>query len=246
MRADPTDPGRRRPSQVHRSASRCSQATGGVVDCPRAHTCVARGASMRAHLRPLLVAALLAGSLGVAGCGGGPSPDTAPTPSASAPTASTTPATPTASPTPSASASPTAPTLPASARARSKAGAVAFARHYVQLINYAGASGDTVPLQGNSLTSCVKCHDLSKGIDKIYDSGGFIAGGGWKVVAARSFGFRGDYFFVDLAISSSPQVVVQKTGAPARTFPGAKRRLRSFVLRYNRQHWRLAELDPTA
>ncbi len=65
--------------------------------------------------------------LALAGCGGDPKADPPP---------STTP-TPTVSPSPS--ATPTVPALPEAAKANTKAGAIAFVKYYVGLINHAAS-----------------------------------------------------------------------------------------------------------
>ena len=66
---------------------------------------------------------LLVSTLGA--CGGSPRADPSPTPATTSAAATETP-------------TPTPPAMPAAARADTKAGAIAFVRHYVDLINYAG------------------------------------------------------------------------------------------------------------
>jgi len=69
----------------------------------------------------------------VAGCGGDPKAD--PSPSTSpAPSISSTP-------------TPSPPTLPDAAKANTKAGAIAFVKYYVELVNHAQATGDVGKLQ---------------------------------------------------------------------------------------------------
>ncbi len=76
------------------------------------------------------------------GCGGNPEP------------------TPLADPTPSTSAtttpSPSPPAIPAAARKKTKAGAIAFARHFIEALNYAGKIGDTKPLRAVVLAAAAR------------------------------------------------------------------------------------------
>ena len=79
-----------------------------------------------------LAAGLVAAGLLLSGCGGdSPEPKPLPKDSKSSP---------------SASPSATPPEMPAAAKKKTKAGAIAFVRHYVELINYAGRSGEPRPL----------------------------------------------------------------------------------------------------
>ena len=83
---------------------------------------------MRRLVPPALLTVLVLPALTLAGCGGSSGDDPSPSPTVSTTT----------------SASPTAPALPEAAMANTKAGAVAFARHYIELINYAQATGTRV------------------------------------------------------------------------------------------------------
>ena len=100
----------------------------------------------------------------LAGCGGDPKADPSPTPSESP--VSTTP-------------SPTAPTMPAAAAENSKAGAIAFVRYYIELINHAQATGDVEALAKVEGSNCESCANVRTSIGKIYGAGGSITGGTW-------------------------------------------------------------------
>ena len=94
--------------------------------------------------------------LPVAACtGGGTTPGATAAPVTSSPTATATP-TPTAAPTPTASYKPAdasgraqnvpVPVLPEAAKAETKAGAIAFAKHWFSLLNFAYETGDSSAL----------------------------------------------------------------------------------------------------
>jgi hypothetical protein len=105
--------------------------------------------------------------LGLAGCGGDPKTDPSPAPS-----------TPVTSP---ASTTPSPPAMPDAARANTRAGAIAFVRHYIELINYAQATGDVNALSAVEDRACKSCASVRRALRDIYNSGGHIEGGAWRV-----------------------------------------------------------------
>lgn len=178
--------------------------------------------------RQTLAAALLLPLL--AACGGAPQASNPPTLDRS----------PSASPT-----APEPPALPTSATRGGAPGATAFVKHWVDVLNFAGASGQTAALEELSATDCVRCEALVSGIDAIYKDGSRIEGGGWTVTSTRPYGTREQRFFIDAVIDSEPQSVVSSDGTKKK-FDGAQDRLRAFVLKRTSSGWLVAELDPTA
>jgi hypothetical protein len=112
----------------------------------------------------------------LAGCGGDPTAEPSPTPS-----------TPVTSPV---STTPTPPAMPDAAKANTKAGAIAFVRHYIELINYAQATGDVEVLSGVEDASCRSCTQGRTYLASIYGAGGHVAGGEWTIrhASAKSSG----------------------------------------------------------
>ena len=102
----------------------------------------------------------------LAGCGGDPKADPSPTPSETP-----------VSPTPS----PTAPTMPAAAAENSKAGAIAFVRYYIELINHLQRTGDSAPLRQAALPTCKSCKSVIRAAEGIYATGGHVEGGAWSI-----------------------------------------------------------------
>lgn len=181
--------------------------------------------------RQTLAAALLLPLL--VGCGG-------------APQASDPPSIGTASPSNSSSSEPIAtPQAPESATRTGPAGATAFVTYWVEVLNFAGATGDTTLLEQLSTADCVRCRALVDGISAIYEQGGRIEGGGWEVASTKPYGVREQRFFIDAVIDSEPQSVIDADGT-TEEFEGAQDRLRAFVLKRVGGGWRVAELDPTA
>ena len=74
-----------------------------------------------------------------------------------------------------------APTLPPEARGTSKAAAKAFVRHWIEVLNYAGPTGDTAALRQLSDEDCAACRAIADFIEQIYGGGGQIRGEGWDV-----------------------------------------------------------------
>lgn len=168
----------------------------------------------------------------LAGCGGdNPAPSAEP----SEPSAATK-AAPAADP----------PSLPLQATRNTKAGAAAFVRHWVSVLNYAGETGDTAELRSLSTRDCVRCAALWEGINGVYQAGGRIEGGGWTVLGTKQYGPTQNRYFVDAFIRSGPQTLRSSSDAEAQRLPGVDRRLRAFVLKRVAVGWRVAELDPTA
>ena len=97
----------------------------------------------------------------VSACGGNAKPQPLPRPTASL----------------SPSASPTPPVMPAAAKEKTKAGAIAFARHFVDVINYAGATGDTSRFEALARADVHEMPSaLLTDIDEIYAAGGSMTG----------------------------------------------------------------------
>jgi hypothetical protein len=150
----------------------------------------------------LALAGSLAGTLAwcvLAGCGGDGKPTSDPAPS---------PASPSSSPTPTG-----APTMPAAATAHTKAGAIAFARHYVDLINYAQATGDIDSLALVEGAKCESCKSVRQNLSSLYASGGWIRGGELAVVSADALSNAESHAFnVDLEVKTAPETVKDRSG----------------------------------
>ena len=129
------------------------------------------------RLAASLAAASLLGSA-LSGCGGNPEPSPMPAPSSST--------------TPSASATPTPPVMPAAARKKTKQGAIAYAKSFIQTLNYAGKSGDTAPLREMYIPLCTRCEAIADGIDKTYRKGGIFGAGIGVPTQFKFYGIEND------------------------------------------------------
>ena len=189
-------------------------------------------ASVRGRAAPpaaLALVLVLLGLLAVAGCGGSGAADADATTSSS-------PSTP---PSSSPSTAPP-PALPAAAQQHTKAGAIAFVRHYIALINYAQATGSVDELERAGLESCRSCTSTTRFIARLYARGGRFEGGFTtvlQVMDAISPSEYGDYV-VDVTIKIAPSVVHDNgTGRRAR---GGTNVLSVFP-KWTLQGWRVAQ-----
>lgn len=114
-------------------------------------------------------------ALGLGGCSGAdPEPRVQPSGSGSA--SITAPTSPTR---------PTEPTLPQVARKPTVRGARAFVVYWVDLVNYAQATGETTRLAQVSDDRCTGCFGVVEAIQSPYSRGGRIEGGEWVIGRLR-------------------------------------------------------------
>jgi hypothetical protein len=98
--------------------------------------------------------------------------------------------------------------MPAAAKKKTRAGSIAFVRHYVQLINVAQSSGDTAALAAVEAPECRSCKSVRGDIERLYLSGGSIKGGAWKVdQVLGSDPAEAAGRVVSLVVTFGPQVV---------------------------------------
>ena len=176
--------------------------------------------------RPLTAALLVLACALPAGCGGsGTAADPAPSDAA-------------ASPSPS---GPVVPALPDAARKHTKAGAVAFVRHYIDLMNHVQKTGRTAPIAGVSLPDCSSCNTTNRYVRRLYEAGGHLAGGRTiirKVIDAQSPTLYGDYV-VHIAITITPSVEFTGDGG-RKPYKGGRNILSVFPM-WSRGQWKVAQ-----
>jgi len=176
---------------------------------------------------PLLIATAALTAVLLAGCGGNdPAPSPSPPPS---PTASST--------------GRVAPPLPPAATAHTKAGAIAFVRHYIDLINYTQATGDTGPIRTLESRQCSSCRSANNYIQRLYERGGRITGGAARVEKTldalpnpESHGFT-----IDVLLTSGAQIV-QDPGRQTQHLQGA-RLIATVQVAPSGKTWRVNELS---
>ncbi|MET0928772.1 MAG: DUF6318 family protein [Aeromicrobium sp.] len=73
------------------------------------------------------------------------------------------------------------PTMPAQASEDSPEGAAAFVAHYVDVFNYAAATGDVEELSNLSSPDCKGCQSYIDLYRDTYAAGGYFKGGDWEI-----------------------------------------------------------------
>lgn len=201
-----------------RHRARCSASQQGVGHWRGLPVSGRKGSCVR------LLVIVLSCAVALAGCGGDPKADPSPAPS---------------SPTTSASPTPTPPVMPGAAKANTKAGAVAFVKYYIELINHAQATGDTEALARVESDSCHSCKRARNSLDEIYASGGHLEGGEWTA-DIRSVTRRPDVDgWTALVLAQyAPQKIVKSGGTTP--LKGGKS-LITFVVRRDAVSWNVLQ-----
>jgi hypothetical protein len=151
----------------------------------------------------VLLVGLGAGLL-LAGCAGDPVPE---------PTYGTPPvSTPTPTPTPTGA---TAPERPADMDRTDEAGAVAAATYFMELYDYARATGDTSEWDAISSATCMFCTNVSAALADVYGAGRQLEGGRTLVDAARVVGFDAQLVshVVEVSYATEGAALVDSTGS---------------------------------
>jgi hypothetical protein len=124
---------------------------------------------------------------------------------------------------------------------KSKAGAVAFARHWIDVFNDAQTSGDTYALQQSSSPQCATCAGFIGRLKRLYGDGGRFEGDGWRVLlAAPGPSAITDEAQVNLRIDRPAERIIAGDGRVQR-FPGGKSTY-SAELVWSDGEWRMARL----
>lgn len=148
---------------------------------------------------------------------------------------------PTEPPSPSQSASPSAPLLPSEAQGTSGSAAKAFARHWVDTVNYAMASGDASPLEALASSACSTCTNLASRIERVNEAGGRFEGGQWTIRALRYTRLPERAAYVVAGVNIDEQTVTERRGAePVRN--EATRGSLEFRMRPADNSWSIYEL----
>jgi hypothetical protein len=175
-----------------------------------------------------LVAAVLAGLL-ASGCGGSPEPRQLPAPEKSG--------------SPSASATPTPPVMPSAAKTDNDAAVEAFARHFINVINYTAHSGDRATIDKLSAPACESCKSIGDRAERTYADGGYIRGQGWSVKSANVVpNQRRNGVYVELTIDQHPETVLARPGTEPTVYPGGDHTF-NMVVSWAGSSWLVSRLD---
>jgi hypothetical protein len=176
----------------------------------------------RAVLGAVALLVVVAVLLMLTGCGGDPKADPSPSPSSPA--------------TSPVSTTPSAPVMPEAAKADTTAGALAFVKYYVSIVNHAAATGDTLALSDASSPSCESCRDVIQKMSDLYSAGGHSEGGVWRLVETKVTSV-GEPWRVSGHVSYTRQTIV-RPGSPDETFEPGEYDM-EFTLRYRTGQWQV-------
>jgi hypothetical protein len=125
---------------------------------------------------------------------------------------------------------------------KSKAGAVAFAKHWIDVFNQAAIDGDTRSLVALSAPGCGTCRSVAGRLRSMYDSGGFFKGDGYRVLFATPQDITDEgSTSVALRILRSAERLRESADAPLVTTPPSKATYNA-QLSWRRGAWAMDEL----
>jgi hypothetical protein len=137
------------------------------------------------------------------------------------------------------SASPTPPSMPAEANGNTGRAAKSFVRHYIETLNYATATGDTIPLAALDDGSCRSCSAVIGRVRNVYEAGGSIESRGWIVKSLAVVG-QPKRPLVDAGLLLSPQRVTKKQGDRPVRYKGGRLPVTFHLIRLG-HGWRVDE-----
>lgn len=152
-----------------------------------------------------------------------------PAPREPSPSASAAAATPTATP----------PTMPPQASEDSLEGAAAFVKHYVDVFNYAAATGDVAELSRLSAATCDGCQRYIDLYRDTYEAGGYFKGGDWRVGDMNLQSDPPDYY-ATVPVEVQPGTF-RETKDESETSDAGERNTVSFALRKQSEAWKITQ-----
>ena len=124
-------------------------------------------------------------------------------------------------PSPSPTESSSDPAEPEAWEVKSEEGAVAFAKHWIDVFNEAKSSGETAELAGISTESCRSCSNFVDFLNELYGNGGRFDSTGWQVTeVSDAVSLQGSEVGVSMRIRQSPERVHRANPPRVERFPG--------------------------
>lgn len=184
------------------------------------------------------IALTLACAIGLAACSGG---SAKPSPTSAMPPKQTT--TPTAK-TPTATATTTAykgpASVPIAARARTDAGRIAFAKHYIDQINETGKNPQVGVLEPLALPTCKTCANFAAAVKSLEKSGRRYTGNSF-ISRSSLFPVSSDRDVVEIVVDSPKLRVLNEEGTVYKSYPGDKRAGLVFYMTWS-SRWMIHEI----
>ena len=124
---------------------------------------------------------------------------------------------------------------------KTKAGAIAFGRHYAELVNHAQSTGNTNVLSAIETSDSETCKKSHASVERIYNAGGSIRGGDWSVeqiFATPNPATKG--WLVSAIVSFGPQTIVWPSPKKSERLTGGKLPI-NLQLKWAGSAWKVAE-----
>lgn len=123
---------------------------------------------------------------------------------------------------PTSSATETAADEPEAWEVKSKAGAVAFAKHWIDVLNDAMSTSEVEDMRDVSARSCATCLDFADRLELIESKGGSFSSEGWRVLGTAQPQFLGERAVVALRLREGAEVVKEAADSRPVRNPPAK------------------------
>lgn len=125
--------------------------------------------------------------------------------------------------------------MPPQASEDSLEGAAAFVKHYVDVFNYAAATGDVDELSRLSSPTCDGCQRYIDLYRDTYKAGGYFKGADWKL-GDLQIGVEGSDKFVTTTAFTEPGPYRESKSAEERMSTGTDNQV-SFAVRRDGKYW---------
>ena len=133
------------------------------------------------------------------------------------------------------------PALPGPARDKTAAGAKAFVRYYVELLNHSVTHNSIIGMRAAQAPGCTVCERFVSSIRKNARNGGSQTGGEWTVKATSVIGDL-DRPIVVTRVIVSPGQVVARSGEAPRTIQRHSSTFQFMLTRWRELSWRVRDV----
>lgn len=108
------------------------------------------------------------------------------------------------------------PKLPEAAKGTDETAAIAFAKHYIDVLSYAAVTGDTAYLRTLSSSECIECLKYPELYETVYKDGGYFKRDPWQVTNIEPTELSNKFEIVT-TIETSPSQWRMKAEEPEQT-----------------------------
>lgn len=114
----------------------------------------------------------------------------------------------------------------------SEAGAEAFIAHYIDVLNYARATGVLEELRSLNDEACEGCAVLTRAIDRVYQEGGNFEDGDW-VIDSTTVTVHAQATHVALRVTVRPGRLTKSSTAKTKDLSGFRMAVRFWITRHD-------------